>query len=75
MYVNKNIRQSTSSKTYRFQSDFTLAFQSLTVLCVSVKVILNIVNPLPYLGPQDSFIQKKQREMEEVIYFHKLKIA
>lgn len=51
MYVTKNIRQSTNSKTDRFQSDLTLLFQSLTLLCVSVKGILNIVNPLPYLGP------------------------
>lgn len=75
MYVTTNIRQRTNSKTDRFQSDLTLLFQSLTLLCVSVKGILNIVNPLPYLAPQDPLIQKKQREMEEVIYFHKLKIA
>lgn len=50
MYL-KNLRQSTNSKTGRLQSDLTLLFQSLPLLWISVRGILNIVNPLPYLGP------------------------
>lgn len=62
------------AKIDKLQNDLTV-FQSLILFWASVRGILNIVNPLLYLSPYDSPIQKKQREIERVIYFHKLKIA